>query len=142
MSEADQFRQYAEEALIWVARSGALRLRVGGPEIKLAIVKQAEFKLATDLGGIGPIQREQSSTVPMSPPPMFGQRDHILCCIGQSSQNSAVLERQRSSQCLVEVRAIEHVRRRSAPVAIIRRYERARAIAQPGTGSDFGRHEE
>ena len=57
----------------------------------------------------------------MSPPPMFGQRDHILCCIGKSSQDSAVLEGQRSSQCLVEVPAIEHVRRRSAPVAIIRR---------------------
>ena len=35
----------------------ALRLRIGSPEIKLAIVKQAEFKLATDLGGIGPIQK-------------------------------------------------------------------------------------
>ena len=39
----------------------------------------------------------------MSPPPMFGQRDHILCCIGKSSQDSAVPEGQRSSQCLVEV---------------------------------------
>ena len=89
--------------------------------------------LACDCAAVGPFD---------SKPPMFGQRDHILCCIGQSSQNSAILERQRSSQCLVEARAIEHVRRRSAPVAIIRRYERARALAQPGTGLDFGRHEE
>ena len=35
----------------------ALRLRIGSPEIKLAIVKQAEFKLATDFGGIGTIQK-------------------------------------------------------------------------------------
>jgi hypothetical protein len=35
----------------------ALRLRIGSPEIKLAIVKQTEFKLATDFGGIGTIQK-------------------------------------------------------------------------------------
>ena len=66
--------------------TGALCLRIGSPEIKLAIVKQAEFKLATDLGGIGLFEKKRPFFEKKRPPLIFS-----LIVFRPAAHNSAAI---------------------------------------------------